>query len=880
MKDEIMNLSRFISVMKFRPLVWRNTHSYMIADRVEDLTDPELKRTNPKIDREVSIYGYLRGTNLKKNQKIHLPGVGDLSMDSVEILNDPCALPEKTRKLINEKHKLIYAPMSDVGGIMYDKDAVYINVPGIFSKKEGEMKGEGEQFVLGLQDAKETIQEKVEGSQMKIFKGSKALMASEMELEYEESESEQDYENFEEEVSDLEDEEEEEDVEDFESEEEVEDPMRVRRKVRAPKESDEAEDIQYASDSDMFMSDDEEMEQEEPEVLMAADGSFNWKLHQEDVTDRFRRNRRVKLSQLIYNPEYKQKEEEEVDLEDDLFNIVKVKENLGLKDVDATKVDFNYKSYEQMDEDEWLEGLRKFFVTAVDVVQNEEEKGDFEDLEQQGQNPGSDNSSDSEEDKEEEVLTVEQEREKNARRKEELKNKFDATYDDEEKPEDEVTFYDTQKEEMAKQIQLNRQEFEDDDPLTRAQFEGFRAGTYVRIVIKNMPCEFIETFDPEYPVIIGGLLPSEEALGFVQVRIKKHRWGKKILKTNDPLVFSMGWRRFETMPLYSLNSEATRNRMLKYTPEHMHCLATFYGPITPPNTGFLCVQSVSERKQGFRISATGVVLNNDHTTEIVKKLKLTGTPFKVFKNTAFVKDMFTSALEVSKMEGASIRTVSGIRGQVKKALAKPEGYFRATFEDKVIMSGKFILIDIIFLRAWYPVKPKMYYNTISSLLLKDKTTWMGMRTTGLIRYENKLRMEHKKDSFYKEIVRKDRRFNKLKLPKTIKENLPFATKPKLLTKRTKKTLTTKRAVVMDKQQKQETTLIHRINTLRNEKQQKAKIVATKKREEYMKKKKKVEDMDVIKKKERAKEYYKEEGQKRKSEEIAKGGRKSKKSRDD
>ncbi|KFW88188.1 Ribosome biogenesis protein BMS1, partial [Manacus vitellinus] len=32
-KQEIHNLGRFISVMKFRPLTWQTSHPYVLADR-------------------------------------------------------------------------------------------------------------------------------------------------------------------------------------------------------------------------------------------------------------------------------------------------------------------------------------------------------------------------------------------------------------------------------------------------------------------------------------------------------------------------------------------------------------------------------------------------------------------------------------------------------------------------------------------------------------------------------------------------------------------------------------------------------------------------------------------------------------------------------
>ena len=93
-------------------------------------------------------------------------------------------------------------------------------------------------------------------------------------------------------------------------------------------------------------------------------------------------------------------------------------------------------------------------------------------------------------------------------------------------------------------------------------FSKFLKGQYVKIVLTGIPSTF-RTKISKTPVLIGGLPNLETGTGIVQVRIKKHRWFERILKSKDALIISAGWRRFQTLPVYYMDEDNGRHRFLK-----------------------------------------------------------------------------------------------------------------------------------------------------------------------------------------------------------------------------------------------------------------------------------------------------------------------------
>lgn len=371
-------------------------------------------------------------------------------------------------------------------------------------------------------------------------------------------------------------------------------------------------------------------------------------------------------------------------------------------------------------------------------------------------------------------LTEEQER--LLQKKMAKKNAFNSEYDTGDAEGKNTTF--SYYHQLNRQVEEKKERINEaldevgDDVDKKIQLVGFFSGLYVRMVVENVPVEFLKNFDPTVPLIAGGVNAGEDEFRIVQARIKRHRWYPKILKAQDPLLISMGWRRFQTQPIFSTEDPNGRCRYLKYTPLHMHCLAAFYAPVAPPNTGFLAIPVRDPRVSSFRIPCTGYTIGNDVSTSIVKKLKLTGTPAKIEKTTAFIKGMFSSDVEAAKFIGAKVKAVSGIRGIIKSVLKGKNGLVRATFEDKLFPS------DIVFIRAWKAVEPPRYCSMQRNLV---DPQWVGMRTMRELRIDYNVPLPQNADSEYREIKRRHRVADededpakqKILLSRNLKMQLPY-----------------------------------------------------------------------------------------------------------
>ncbi|XP_026192033.1 ribosome biogenesis protein BMS1 homolog [Cyclospora cayetanensis] len=922
---DVLNLARFLSVQKLRPLQWRASHPYLLALKSDvrqgfgdgqpvggsaqsDIQPQQEHQLQDQHEGRICVvYGYVRGAVLREGLTVHIPGAGDFPVLSVSKCEDPCPAPcaeEKNETLplaasaeiaplggataegtegtltkrrrsraaraLKEKERCIYAPDCDIGGMRIDDDAMYIHLPDTkvgFTPKAQLIK-EGKDEVNSEGTSSDSESEASESDEE--ASGSSATTESSSSDTETEEEAEKELEPAIKMVRELQGAEQQLSLQLQSQQMQLLDSSTrcIDRSVPPPRRVVETEASTDQPGHLFFDGDPEELEEERwavAETDTDTDGSSDID-EPRGTGDRVlqhlsgSRATRNSLADVVYgHPEQGNgayntdsriksgaRPEGQLSLFEDSDGSTSGSEDKEIMESAAQKrgVHRNHVLFGNLPLPATASGLSAEFEWGDSP--SEEAAAIYKALGFESEDHGGIESFWTPD-----FMQALKRRFFITGGWLELEQAKEATKEDSTSAE-EVT--EEQQRAESTGLKAAIKAFKGSEET----LGGFPIGTYVKICIANLPIQWLEGLSLSRPLVLGGLNAGELQCTFMQLRLRKHRWAPRILKSSDPLLFSAGWRRFQSLPIYAMEDRGeTRVKYLKYTPEHLHCLAYIYAPALPPSTPLLAISDF-RAVASYRIAASGVALQMTPEPKIQKKLKLIGEAKNVFKNTAFIKGMFNSDLEVNRCISAKIQTASGIRGQIKKAVGM-DGTFRASFEDKILMS------DLIICKTWIKVSPRPFFNPVL-----DVPAWRRLRSHAEIRQAKQLPLPYKDANLlpYGGPTRVQRKFNPIKIPKQLAMKLPFHARPKLqpVVSRLKKLRGKKLQEEKDMQKplvsaydKRVAALLQRLQTIRNAREEQRREKQQEKLKIKMQKNAKVEKEKMRKQTEIRKKRYVKQG---------------------
>ncbi|KAK5984046.1 Pre-rRNA-processing protein TSR1 [Trichostrongylus colubriformis] len=227
------------------------------------------------------------------------------------------------------------------------------------------------------------------------------------------------------------------------------------------------------------------------------------------------------------------------------------------------------------------------------------------------------------------------------------------------------------------------------------------SGQYVTLQIDRVPVTLAQQWDPTTPLVLYQLLPHEQRMSVLNFVIRKHPSCKVPIMNKQKLIFSVGFRKFEASPVFSQHTNGNKFKMERYLPANASCVASVFAPITFPPASVLVFR---EGKAGREeLVATGSLLDINPDRIVLKRIVLSGHPFKINKRSVVCRYMFFNREDIEWFKPVELYTPSGRRGHIKEALGT-HGHMKCRFDQQLNAA------DSVMMSLYKRVFPKWTYN--------------------------------------------------------------------------------------------------------------------------------------------------------------------------
>ncbi|KAM6164836.1 pre-rRNA-processing protein TSR1 homolog [Rhynchocyon petersi] len=251
------------------------------------------------------------------------------------------------------------------------------------------------------------------------------------------------------------------------------------------------------------------------------------------------------------------------------------------------------------------------------------------------------------------------------------------------------------------------------------EVEGAEVGWYVTLHVSEVPVSVFEHFSQGAPLIAFSLLPHEQKMSVLNMVVRRHSGYTEPVKAKEELILHCGFRRFRASPLFSQHTAADKHKLQRFLTADVALVVTVYAPITfPPASVLLFKQNSSGM---HNLIATGHLLSVDPDRMVIKRVVLSGHPFKIFTKMAVVRYMFFSREDVLWFKPVELRTKWGRRGHIKEPLGT-HGHMKCTFD------GKLKSQDTVLMNLYKRVFPKWTYDPF----VPEPVSWVKSEITSAV----------------------------------------------------------------------------------------------------------------------------------------------------
>ncbi|XP_019505952.1 PREDICTED: pre-rRNA-processing protein TSR1 homolog isoform X2 [Hipposideros armiger] len=233
------------------------------------------------------------------------------------------------------------------------------------------------------------------------------------------------------------------------------------------------------------------------------------------------------------------------------------------------------------------------------------------------------------------------------------------------------------------------------------EVEGAEVGWYVTLHVSAVPVSVVEYFRQGGPLIAFSLLPHEQKMSVLNMVVSRHPGNTEPVKAKEELIFHCGFRRFRASPLFSQHTAADKHKFQRFLTADMALVVTVYAPITFPPASVLLFKQNSNGMHS--LIATGHLLSVNPDRMVIKRVVLSGHPFKIFTKMAVVRYMFFNREDVMWFKPVELRTKWGRRGHIKEPLGT-HGHMKCSFD------GKLKSQDTVLMNLYKRVFPKWTYD--------------------------------------------------------------------------------------------------------------------------------------------------------------------------